>query len=468
MGTVDKLFMSLWNLALNPWSLLGEQGVARLVDDDKPPRAPEIPVGSAVSRPSDGPPLSYAPAARYSRRPIANLERMSPHERDGLLKYLFGIVDDALQRPGGRAEADLVHYQMSDDDLSGVANQIQEYFPILFDMTHVESPDEFARFVRMYFGRASERISQILDKNTSDAIRDAVTYRRESFWGPETYMRRILDKKAMRNWDGDPRVMVVGQYMTDRWNDLARLEDVRGLEKVWTDADIKRVQSIRVFGNLSFRIRARTLKIVFPHALVATMEGIDIGVDIEKHFFYRKDLDTESVDNIWDRLATISRRYHRTEGNDRHITITWNPERYVLLMEDNGAGIGNLSNSPDFISVEESLERLGWTMNIYSRLNDGTTFTIHPKSGDIITEEQFDPSLQNEGRGSVTGLADPGETSGASGVVGRSGLFLAGAHRYISVRRGHYLMPARSMRTAGFRAAGIAPAVAVSKVATAF
>ncbi len=418
---------------------------------------------------------------RTTLAPAEEFDLMSSAQRKSNLDYLYEITTDALKGANPRAETDLMHIASSRDPASGVARQIHNNFVLLFEMYHTDDPAEFGRQVQVYFDRVMEKVARLLEDGP-DNFKKVTVHVKETVHGPNGYIYRMFGRKfgtLLR--EGDSAAGAV-KHDVSRIEDIKLFENEAGLRKVWTAERIRELSEMRTLSQASFRVRARAFRTSLQHVLSGAMTEVGVEVDIDRYLRYREGLELSEVDLVLHELIHNGIKYHiLNNGSDRYVRIRWDGKRYALVVEDNGRGIHRIDKVFEFgyreadrnpgipgtgtglAAVKDRIEKLGWKIELESEPEKGSSFIIHPKPGDVYSDDSPDTGgAQTEGGGGMASKSDISYFTSAHVVEGLMPSGEAGAHLLTDFR----FMPAVVMRRSVF-AAPVRTAGSLSNIAAA-
>lgn len=402
---------------------------------------------------------------RYSYSPTEELQRMSPRERERLLEYLYGITTEVMRRDNPRAEADMLHIAESRDPLAGVARQMYANMYLLFEMSHTDDPAEFGRIIHVYLGRVFEKIAYLIEEGPAN-LKKVSEYAKEIFYGPTRYIQILFERKFIERMnEGDQGLIIVHNDMITMFQNIIAFENEKYLSSKWNEAAIEKLASMHKFARGSPGVYAHALSTALPYVIVGTLSGIDIDVQIDKFIRYRDGLDSTEIGLLLRELVHNGMKYRHPKKSERYVRIRWDGEKGAIVIEDNGRGIKDTdvvwklgqreaNRNPDVAgtgvglpSVRRRIEKLGWAVELMSKVNKGTTFRIYPAKGDIVRDESGG-SGNEEGGGGKTGLS-PSDVDLYAGprATGTFNLMAVGANTVPITAGALFMMPAVSTNT---------------------
>lgn len=403
-----------------------------------------------------------AQAMHDSVSPTFELEHMSASSRDNSLKYLYETVTDVLRGNNGPAHAILSELTTRRSPLLGVALQMQAYLGLLMEMAGAENVGEFYSFMFAYRLRVFTEIASFLEDDPI-SFEKLANYVREVSLGPGAYIERLFDKVFGERM-AEPAVRAVKRDLTARMKDIGLFKDVHLSRQVWNEENVERIRQMSSLAKSSSRFRVRTFNILFPLAIISEMGGTSVEVDIDHFLYYREGFDMTVVDSALERLIYAGVKHVADAGNKgRHIMVTWDDEKYVLLIEDDKMSVREARKILGLAMIGRKLKKVRWTIGIKQRAHAGITVMIHPKKGDIVNEEDLDPSGSQGGGGRITGYAPTTESPAGSSGQSTQGLNMpmTGLSQFAPLAALSGLVPAAPMWAAG----GMAPAGIVPEIA---
>lgn len=142
-----------------------------------------------------------------------------------------------------------------------------------------------------------------------------------------------------------------------------------------------------------------------------TRRGIRFDVDIPPNLIFRDPTVASEIRETIGELVRNALKYHRESGEGLFVRVAWVVAQGVFIVEDNGTGIrdtervwreneretdrhpGVRGDGMGLAIVRRRINDIGGTITLESEVDQGTSFTITPGSGDVIMGDSAEPNF---------------------------------------------------------------------------